>query len=265
VKALAQWLRNSMRYFSPTALCIEHELIHSARPTGPAAQEAAHLLRKFFLVLAVLPTLSNIRIRHLLTDAGLREEVGDMNQKVVEKALRLFRAGSGGDLLPWIEGWGYTTYIRAALAYLTASGVKSPEMDTAMELQESHARFKALPTGEVPDHDTGKEYKVEPSPATFYTCAAYTVSRRDGKYCLVQHDARIRHWRFRFNFHVGNSFGVVVRDVDDWPFWYTGWPDKRITWRDIAWRLWCPKMEVIAVSEYQVVLKIGREKKTIRF
>lgn len=248
---------------SPTFLCEEHERIHEARPSGGAARRELRGLLWWRPLLCALPTLCNIRIRHLLTLSGLRAEMFDAHRfNPAKRALDLFHRCTGGGLLPHVEGWSYAKYIGSALKYTLGAGIPCEAFEAAMDRQAALASLRALPSGLVPDHDSRKTDTVTPSTSEFYTCEAFTVWR-DGRYVMVQHDARIRGWRFRWNLHVGNSFGVVVREEADWPFWYEGWENKRIRWRDLAWRLWCPRMEVLARNEHQVVLRIGKEKRVI--
>lgn len=257
-------VKRFVRCCGPTALCEAHERIHRDRPFGAEARAALRALRWWRPLLCLLPTTGNIRIRHLLTVAGLRAEVFRADRfQAYREALKFFRRCTDGGLVPHIEGWSYARYIGLGVEYTLGAGIPCREFVAAMAGQEALARRRAMPSGVVPDHDTRMTDLVEPGTEEFYSCDAFTVSRRGGRYIMVQHDARIRSWRFRWNFHVGNSFGVVVREEADWPFWYNGWENKRIRWTDIAWRFWPPRMEVLECTTERVRLRIGRKEKTI--
>ena len=257
------------RRLSPTALCEEHERIHRELAVGKDARRELRRLRWWRPLLCLLPTYNNIRIRHLLTIAGLRR-LGRLDMygaaALRGAASSLWEACTGGGYLPHIEGWDYAGYIAKSARWLDKAGVSTIWLDELAARQAAHASARALPSGEVPDHDTRRSSRVEPSSDPFYTCEAYTVWRRGLEYFMVQHDARIRHWRFRWNLHVANSFGVMVRTAEDWPFWYpeAGWSGKRIAWRDIAWRFWPSRMEVLERSNQRVVLRVDRRIKVFR-
>lgn len=252
------------RYLNPTALCKTQEEVHATRPSGDDARRAERRLRKFWPALFFLPR-GNIKIRQALTMAGLIAERENDHEDVplVEKALRWFKRGLGGAsqcYLPYIEGWGYLRYIQDAYAYLSKSLGPWTSFEREFELQAWLASVRALPTGEVPDTDTRRGDKVRPAEIEFFTCEAFTVWRRPGNFLLVWHDVRVRAWRFRWNLHVENTFGLEVRKAEDWPYWYTGWENKRVS---LWWRFWAPRMEVVERGAARVVLRIGGREKVI--
>jgi hypothetical protein len=245
------------RHLDPTALCKAQEAIHEARPTGEGALASAKGLRRFWPALLTLPQ-GNIRIRQLLTLAGLSIEYGDDERlsDMVEQAVRMLARATNRQRLPFIEGWSYFLYTSKAIEFLHKSFGPLSSLTAEIRAQEDLAALRALPTGEVADTDTSREDKVRPSTVEFFTCEAFTVWRRPGNFLLVWHDVRVRSWRWRFDLHVENTFGMQVRTAEDWPHWYTGWPNKKVSWR---WRFWAPRMQVIERGPAGVKLRIGRK------
>lgn len=252
-----------MKPWSPTALCIEHDRIIASRPAGDAACAALRRLRWYGPLLLVLPP-SNIRIRHHLITAALLHSAGEgAPWKHVGKAARMLRSLCDG---PYLEGWSYWLYTMRAYDYLTRERGPLEAVERIAREQETYAATMSLPDRSVPTTDTARGDLAPELEgwdcAMFATSPWYTVIRRDGAYCLVHHDPRLRSWRARMNLHVGMTFGRVVRTAEDWD-WYTGWPSKKIGWRDLLWRVWCPALEVDARGPREVVLRIGGKKKTI--
>jgi hypothetical protein len=252
-----------VRPWSTRELCEVHEHIHRERPTGDAARRALRRLRWYLPLLLILPP-GNIRIRHHLTVAGLLHSLGEgAPWKHVGDATRMLRSLCDG---PYLEGWSYLLYSRAAYHYLVGECAPIGPLDELFREQELHAATMSMADGSVPTTDTARGAlapRVEGwEQAMFATCDAYTVRRNQGGYTLVHHDRRLRGWRARLNLHVGMHFGRVVREAGDWD-WYTGWPEKKIGWRDLWWRVWPPSMEVEGKSTREVVVSVGGKKSVV--
>lgn len=246
------------RWINPTALCEAHEAIHKARPFGKGAASAIRRLRGFWPALKLLPK-GNIYIRHHLTLSALYLELGDIvafhhHHELALSAMRRLCSPA----LPYIEGWSYLLYPKQAYRYWSLTCGASSEWEDIFEAQEGLAADAALEDGKVPWTDTSAGDTVTPTEDPFVTCPAFTRWKTPEGTVLVHHDVRVMN--HRWNLHVEDTFGKVVRKASDWT-WYEGWPKKRLS---LWWRIFPREVRVLSRGYFGVELLIDGEKITIR-
>lgn len=264
-----KFLHPVLKYTSPTAAWNAQADVHHATDAELASDlSRRRLIRSLFgfAPLLCLMPLTNILVRHCFTLAGLTHLMNGDRRRFAWQGVRAFQALTA-HVKEWrngplIEGYSYLCDIAAAIKfYARCRGPIAEIARTQLESQVSLFRQMTGPTGHVYAQETYEGVRLVPSPDPFFTCEAFTVCRRGGGFTLVHHDVRVRWWRFRWNFHVENTFGRVVHGPEDWA-WYTGWPNKRISF---WWRVCPPRMKIIERSEERVVLQHGREQIEVVF